>query len=143
MGHRLLSASVVGLLTLTAVLGVAACAVDPLAPAVIEGIVVDVDRRPVAGASVSIIVEDGPPGLLDLTVTTGADGRFTIPLAATPDLQAAPAERGGEVAFSLSAVLPDGTFSGGWLFSRTPTGSGWAGPTPRVILSREGSEVEP
>lgn len=143
MGHRILRVPVVAVLVLATVFGVAACAGDPLAPTVIEGIVLDLDRRPVPGASVSIAVEEAAPELLAVTVTTGPDGRFAIPVAPTPDLRAVAAERGGEVAFSLSAVLPDGTFSGGWSFSRAPTGSGWGGPTPRVMLSREGSELEP
>ena len=124
-------------------LALAACALDPRGSIVIEGIVLDVDRRPVPGATVAILVDDTPLEFLDLTVTTGPDGRFSIALAPTPDLRAVAAERGGDVDFGLSAIMPDGSLGGSWLFSRTPTEAGWAGEIPRVILSREGSEVEP
>ncbi len=136
IGSRRLVAGLV-LLALTA------CALDPRGSIAIEGIVLDVDRRPVSGATVSILVDDTPLEFLDLTVTTGPDGRFSIPLAPTPELRAVAAERGGDVDFGLSAIMPDGSLGGSWLFSRTPTETGWAGAIPRVILSREGSEVEP
>lgn len=128
---------------LLAILALAGCAIDPTAPVVIQGIVLDIDRQPVPGATVSILVDDTPLEFLDLTVVTGPDGRFSIALAPTPDLRALASERGGDLDFGLSAIMPDSSFGGSWLFTRAPTESGWAGEIPRVILSREGSEVEP
>lgn len=126
-----------------AVLSIVGCAIDPTAPVVIQGIVLDIDRQPVPGATVSILVDDTPLEFLDLTVVTGPDGRFSIALAPTPELRALASERGGDLDFGLSAIMPDSSLGGSWLFTRAPTESGWAGEVPRVILSREGSEVEP
>lgn len=135
--------AIVAVVVLSTLGGVSACALDPTMPVVIQGIVLDIDRRPVPGATVTILVDDTPLQFLDLTVVTGPDGRFSIALAPTPDLRALAAERGGDLDFGLSTIMPDSSFGGSWLFTRAPTDSGWAGEVPRVILSREGSEVEP
>jgi len=128
---------------LTVLSGSAACALDPRPLALIEGTVVDLGRRAVVGAVVSISVDDAPLDLLDGVATTGADGRFTIILAPTEALRAHAAERGGVIEFIVSASLPDGGFGGGWTFSRMPTATGWVGPVPAVVLSREGSQEAP
>src|SRR5690606_164698 len=76
---RNLLMAIAGLVRLVAACGAAALAAGVHAAPTVEGQVIDVNGRPVAGAQVVFDRDDAAPGASVVTVFTGDDGRFAFP----------------------------------------------------------------